>query len=60
MTWPGYTEPTLAEELAACRQTARDCQFVLALAAGVRLAAYEEAEAREAKARIAATLRGML
>lgn len=49
-------EPTLAEELALCRRAARDCQLVLAQAAGVPLAPHEAEEARHARQRIAAAL----
>lgn len=36
----------MAEELEACRRTARGCQLVLAQLAGVPLAPHEVAEAR--------------
>ncbi len=52
MTWLGYTEPTLAEELEACRRTARDCQLVLAKLTGAQMAPHEIAEARLAKQRV--------
>jgi hypothetical protein len=37
---------TLADELAACRRTARDCDLVLAHLAGAQIAPHEVAEAR--------------
>jgi len=46
-------QPTLADELAACRRTARDCQLVLALIGGVPLAPYEAAEAQDKLAALA-------
>lgn len=39
--------PTLAEEVALARRAARDCELVLALAAGVPLARHEAEEARD-------------
>lgn len=60
MTWLGYTEPTLADELAACRRTARDCQLVLAQLAGVPLAPHEVAEVPEARQRIVASVGGRM
>lgn len=43
----------MAEELEACRRTARDCDLVLALIGGVPLAPYEAAEAQDKLAALA-------
>lgn len=48
--------PTFAEELELARKTARDCELVLAQAAGVPLAPHEVEEARQARQRIAESL----
>lgn len=54
------TPRVVAEEIAACRRAARDCELVLAMASarvdGRALAPHEAEEAEGAKYRIAASL----